>query len=96
MEKHIWICIEKAENNYGAFAPEVPGCVSTGATVEETKANMAEALTFHLESMLEDGDALDSITGNFPLAEAADSKRDQDYWVLVQVDVATPTEQVGV
>lgn len=48
MKKYI-IVIEKAANNFSAFCPDVPGCVATGSTVEETAANMKDALEFHLE-----------------------------------------------
>jgi predicted RNase H-like HicB family nuclease len=50
------IIVEKSENNYGAWAPDLPGCVSTGRTVEETLANMRETIEFHLEGMRDDGD----------------------------------------
>jgi predicted RNase H-like HicB family nuclease len=49
------IVIEKAGVNFSAYSPDVPGCVSTGSTVEETKRNMEEAIEFHLEGMRQDG-----------------------------------------
>jgi predicted RNase H-like HicB family nuclease len=49
------IVIEKAEGNYSAYAPDLPGCVATGATVEEAEAEMREAIVFHLEGLREDG-----------------------------------------
>jgi len=52
------IIIEKAANNYSAYAPDVPGCIATGATVEETVQEMREALASHFELMHEDGDPL--------------------------------------
>ena len=52
------LVIEKAESNYGAYAPDVPGCIATGDTVAETMANMREALSFHFEGMQEDGDPI--------------------------------------
>ena len=48
------VLIEKSANNYGAWAPDLPGCITTGPTVEETLANMREAIEFHLEGMRED------------------------------------------
>lgn len=53
--------IEKAESNYSAYAPDVPGCVATGYIVEETIQEMREALASHLELMREDGDAIPSV-----------------------------------
>lgn len=54
MEK-IMVLIEDTGSNYGAFCPYIDGCVSTGATIEETKARYAEALKWHREGMMEDG-----------------------------------------
>jgi predicted RNase H-like HicB family nuclease len=41
------IVIEKTEAGYSAYSPDLPGCVSTGATTEETARNMQEAIEFH-------------------------------------------------
>lgn len=49
------IVIERAENNLSAYAPDLPGCVATGATIEEIEKEMREAIAFHLEGLREDG-----------------------------------------
>lgn len=49
------IVIEKAENNYSAYVPDLPGCVATGETIEETEREIREAIEFHLRGMREDG-----------------------------------------
>jgi predicted RNase H-like HicB family nuclease len=49
------IVIEKAENNYAAYVPDLPGCVATGQTVEETEKEIREAIDLHLRGMREDG-----------------------------------------
>ena len=49
------VIIEKAESNYGAYAPDLPGCIATGSTIEETEAHMREAIQMHLEGLEEDG-----------------------------------------
>ncbi|MFY9642759.1 MAG: type II toxin-antitoxin system HicB family antitoxin [Rhodomicrobium sp.] len=49
------IVIEKADGNYSAYAPDLPGCVATGDTPEETEDNMREAIRFHLDGLIEDG-----------------------------------------
>jgi predicted RNase H-like HicB family nuclease len=49
------IVIENAGANFSAYSPDLPGCVSTGKTVEETRKNMEEAIEFHLEGLREDG-----------------------------------------
>lgn len=52
------IIIEKAANNYSACAPDVPGCVATGATVEGTLQEMRAALASHFDLMREDNDPI--------------------------------------
>ena len=49
------IVIEKAENNYAAYVPDLPGCVATGFTIEETEQQIREAIDLHLRGMREDG-----------------------------------------
>ena len=49
------IVIENAGRNYSAYSPDLPGCVSTGTTIEETRRNMEGAVEFHLEGLREDG-----------------------------------------
>ena len=49
------IVIEKAGNNYSAYVPDLPGCVATGVTVEETEHEIREAIGFHLAGLREDG-----------------------------------------
>ncbi len=49
------IVIEKADGNYSAYAPDLPGCVATGETPREAEENMREAIRFHIEGLIEDG-----------------------------------------
>jgi len=49
------IVIEKAENNYAAYVPDLLGCVATGKTIEETEQQIREAIEIHLRGMREDG-----------------------------------------
>ncbi len=49
------IVIEQANGNYSAYVPDVPGCVATGATLDEVQQAMQEALAFHLEGLREEG-----------------------------------------
>jgi predicted RNase H-like HicB family nuclease len=47
--------IEKGERNYSAYFPDLPGCIATGATLDEVKQRVREALELHLRGMREDG-----------------------------------------
>lgn len=49
------IVIEKAEGNYSAYSPDVPGCAATGKTPEEARRRMQEALEMHIKGLVEDG-----------------------------------------
>jgi len=48
------IVIEKANGNYSAYSPDLPGCVATGKTHEEVTRNMQEAIELHLHGLQED------------------------------------------
>ena len=49
------VIIEKAQKNYSAFSPDVPGCIATGETREAAEREMHAALKMHLEGLKEDG-----------------------------------------
>jgi predicted RNase H-like HicB family nuclease len=49
------VVIEQSEGNYSAYIPDLPGCVATGATVEEVEIEIRDAIAFHLDGLREDG-----------------------------------------
>ena len=65
------IVIEKAEGNYSAYVPDLPGCVSTGATVEEAETSIREAIEFHLDGMREDGTPIPQPSSHVEYVEVA-------------------------
>ena len=52
------VVYEKAESNYSAYVPDLPGCVAAGDTLEETRKLIREAVEFHLEEMRKDGEEI--------------------------------------
>lgn len=52
------VMVEKAESNYSAYVPDLPGCVVAGATVEDTETAIRDAIRLHLEGMREDGEPI--------------------------------------
>ena len=56
------VIIEKGDNNYSAYVPDLPGCVSTGDSIEEIKNNIHEAILFHIEGLKEDGEPIPEAT----------------------------------
>jgi predicted RNase H-like HicB family nuclease len=53
--KEFLVVIEKAESNYSAYCPDLPGCVATGKTPAEVKRRMQSTIRLHLEGLAEDG-----------------------------------------
>lgn len=49
------VVIERAESNFSAYVPDLPGCVATGATREEVESEIRDAIAFHLDGLREDG-----------------------------------------
>ena len=49
------IVVEKANGNYSAYSPDLPGCIATGDTREEAEQNMYEAMQMHVQGLIEDG-----------------------------------------
>ena len=50
------IVIERSPRNYAVYAPDLPGCVATGATREGAVREMRRAIAFHIESLREHGE----------------------------------------
>jgi len=65
------IVIENAGSNYSAYVPDLPGCVATGATVEEAEHSIREAIELHLEGMREDGTPIRAPSSRVDYVEVA-------------------------
>lgn len=52
------IIIEQGETSYGAYVPDLPGCVAVGESEDEVRHLIAEAIEFHLEGLREDGEVI--------------------------------------
>jgi len=65
------IVIEKAESNYSAYVPDLPGCVATGTSVQQVEAEIREAIEFHIEGLREDGCAIPSPSSQVEYVEIA-------------------------
>ncbi|MBI3925786.1 MAG: type II toxin-antitoxin system HicB family antitoxin [Armatimonadetes bacterium] len=71
----VAVIVESGVHNFSAYAPDVPGCVSTGRTVEETLSNMQEALALHLEGLAEDGTLPQLTCQGFTVEVSLDDQR---------------------
>jgi len=54
-EKYMILIEGGPPSNYSAWSPDLPGCVATGASIDECEAEMRDAIAFHLEGLAEDG-----------------------------------------
>lgn len=57
MKKYA-VVIEQGENNWSAYVPDLPRCVTTGRTIDEIERNIREAIEMHLAGLREDGDPI--------------------------------------
>ena len=69
------IVIEKAPNNYSALSPDIPCCVSTGATPEEMRLLMREAIEFHFDCLEIDGDPIPAPSSWIETVEATAGRK---------------------
>jgi predicted RNase H-like HicB family nuclease len=65
------IVIEDAGDNLSAYVPDLPGCVSTGASIEEVTQNLQEAIAFHIESLREHGEEVPAATSRTGTVQVA-------------------------
>ncbi|HJW80879.1 MAG TPA: type II toxin-antitoxin system HicB family antitoxin [Acidiferrobacterales bacterium] len=65
------VVIEKANSNYSAYVPDLPGCVAAGATLEETERLIREAIPLHLQGMREDGQPVPPASSKVEYVEVA-------------------------
>jgi predicted RNase H-like HicB family nuclease len=52
------VVIEKGGTSFGAYVPDLPGCVAVGESEEEVRQLIQEAIEFHLEDLMEKGDSI--------------------------------------
>jgi predicted RNase H-like HicB family nuclease len=64
------VVIEKADANYSAYVPDLPGCVATAATVSEVESEIREAIRFHIDGLKADGAAVPAPTSIAEYVEA--------------------------
>ena len=66
------VVIEKAEGNYSAYVPDLPGCIATGAAVAEVEAEIRDAIELHVEGMREDGLSVPAPSSQVEYVEVAE------------------------
>jgi predicted RNase H-like HicB family nuclease len=64
------VVIEKADGNYSAYVPDLPGCVATGTTIAEVEAEIRNAIRFHIDGLRADGETIPEPTSIAEYVEA--------------------------
>ena len=62
MSDRYVVVLEQTSRNYSAYVPDLPGCVATGASIEETVTDIREAMTLHVEAMRREGEPVPAPT----------------------------------
>jgi predicted RNase H-like HicB family nuclease len=94
MKQRFLVVYEHGKRNFSGFAPDIPGCISTGKTLTEMRRMMREALETHLQWMADDGDPLPfPKTRSVEFTEEDLSVADPEhYFILESLKIETPTE----
>jgi predicted RNase H-like HicB family nuclease len=67
--KRYAVIIERAPNNFSAYVPDLPGCVATGATIEQVEREIREAIEFHIEGLRGAGEPIPEPTSELTYVE---------------------------
>lgn len=94
MAQYIALIHRDAESDYGVSFPDLPGCVSAGASLDEARAMAEEALALHLEGMAEDGEAAPEPSSLD--AVMADRENRDGVAILVNADLKTRSVRVNI
>ena len=91
MERYL-IVLEKTETGYSAYSPDVPGCIATGETAENTVDTVKEALHEHLALFLEDHDPIPRGKGAESYLEAVEMSQGNDF-LIAHIEIEPKTIQ---
>ncbi len=91
MEKYL-VVIEKANNNYSAFSPDLPGCITVGTTVDEIVSFMREAIELYLEGLIEKNEAIphSKTLSHYIQQGVFDEDQIGEEYYIAKIEVHTP------
>lgn len=90
MKKTFLVVYEKGRKNYGGFAPDVPGCISLGDTLDEIRANLLEALQLYMDTAAELGYPLPEPTSSTVTVPIEGEKDTKITYVVERLTVNVP------
>jgi predicted RNase H-like HicB family nuclease len=94
MSEYVALIHKDGDSDFGVSFPDFPGCVSAGSTIDEARIMGAEALAFHIEGMIEDGETIprpSSLDAVMKIRENRDAVA-----VLINVDERDRTIRINV
>lgn len=94
MADYIALIHKTADSDYGVSFPDLPGCVSAGATLDEARAMAAEALALHLEGLTEDGEPIPEASSLDAIMASPDNR--DGVAILVRAEVKTKSVRVNI
>jgi len=90
MKAKFLIILEKGGRNYSAYSPDIPGCIATGRSVEATLNEMRAALVFHIEGLLQNGDAVPSPKSLNYYIDKTDEISSDDILAHIEIEIPEP------
>jgi predicted RNase H-like HicB family nuclease len=91
MKQKFLVVYEHGKRNYGGFAPDIPGCFSTGKTLTKIRSRMREALEAHLKWMAADGNIMPTpVTSSFNFSTVHDLDGEVDHYVVEWMEIEVP------
>jgi predicted RNase H-like HicB family nuclease len=88
-KKYLVVFAKCTGSNFSGHAPDLPGCISVGDTLEEMQAMMREALEFHIEALVEDGDPIPE-PKTINVEFKPEDFEDTEYFVVQNLEVKVP------
>ena len=90
MTKEYLVVYEKGEKNWSAFSPDIPGCGSLGDNLEETRANMREAMELYLEETVMSGELIPEATATKIDFEEFDPGHETKQYMIEWLSISLP------
>jgi predicted RNase H-like HicB family nuclease len=90
MTREYLVFYEKGANNWSAFSPDLPGCGSLGDELEDTRANMREAVEVYLEETVKAGEPIPEVTTRIVNFDEFDPEREIREYFMEWLRISIP------
>jgi predicted RNase H-like HicB family nuclease len=93
MKQRFLVVYEFAEGTYSGYAPDLPGCISSGGSHEEIRANMCEAVGNHVGLMITQGNEVPISVAHIVRCPKPVRETDVQHWIVERLDIEVPVSQ---